>query len=207
MATKLSSIIAGAALAAGIASSGCIQEDCLDTYFLDDNTRTVSIEPEFTERVRDISLTMEARNNPWDYMGEHAYAENLRLKCAPSTDNNCLEGYEYEFFVNYITPGGERIMAGGSSSVWDEILDIREFELREGAEGGRIECRVWSPACTTKGFFYRDENGDTQIYREEYRPRTLVGSVTEEVGLSLVCPAPISPFKPVSDADLQNSSR
>ena len=60
MTTKLASLLA----AAGIATSiGCIQEDCLDTYLLDDSTKTVSIEPEFTERVKDISLTMEARNS------------------------------------------------------------------------------------------------------------------------------------------------
>ncbi|MDI6736904.1 MAG: hypothetical protein QME12_00105 [Nanoarchaeota archaeon] len=203
MTTKLALILA----AAGIASSlGCIQEDCLDTYFLDDSTRAVSIEPKFTERVRDISFTMKARNYPYDYRGEHAYAENLRLKCRPSADNNCaLSWIQYEFFVNYIARDGQISHVGGSNALDMRSLDIMEFELPEGAEGGRIECIVWSPECPTDGYYYRDEQGRTQFQATAWRPRTKVGTVTAEIGLSLVCPAPIPPFKPVVDEELQNA--
>lgn len=204
MATKLAQILTGAALAAGIASSGCIQEDCLDTYLLDDSTKAVSIEPEFTERVRDISLAMEARNYPYDYRGEHAYAENLRLKCRPSAPNNCaLSFMQYEFFVNYIAPDGQVFPAGGDNTGFLRSLDIREFELHEGAEGGRIECIVWSPECPTAGHI-EYINGERHFVADDWRPRTLVGKASVEVGLSLVCPAPIPPFEPVDEEDLQN---
>ena len=107
--------------------------------------------------------------------------------------------------MNYITPEGERIgIYSENNGGYNAILDIKEFRANGIAEYGVIECIVWSPACTTKGFFYRDENGDVQIYREEYILRTLVGSATTVIAQSAVCPAPIPPFEPVSDADLQD---
>lgn len=205
MATKNIFAKAAALALAGSLSAGCIEEDCLDTYSHDDSTKIVSIEPEFTERVSNISLTIEARNMPYNYRGEYAYAENLRMKCAPNVDNNCLEGYEYEFFVNYIRPDGERIgVYSENNGGYNAILDIREFRADGITEGGVLECIVWSPACTTKGYFFRDEYGRTQIHTDEWRPRTLVGSATTVIAQSAVCPAPIPPFKPVSDEDLQD---
>lgn len=205
MATKNLFTKAAALAFAGSLATGCIEEDCLDTYSHDDSTKTVTIEPEFTERVNNINLTMEARNNPWDFQGEHAYAENLRLKCSPNVDNNCLEGYEYEFFVNYITPDGERIgIYSENNGGYNATLDIREFRADGIAEGGVLECIVWSHECTTKGFFYRDEYGNVRIFTEKWRPRTLVGSATTVIAQSAVCPAPIPPFRPVSDAELQD---
>ncbi|MFH1065672.1 MAG: hypothetical protein V1734_04175 [Nanoarchaeota archaeon] len=207
MTTKNLFTKAAALALAGSLATGCIQEDCLDTYFLDDATKTVSIKPEFTERVNDISLTIEARNMPYNYRGEYAYAENLRLKCAPNVDNNCLEGYEYEFFVNYITPDGERIgVYSENNGGYNALLDLREFRADGITEGGVIECNVWSPKCTTKGYFYRDEYGITRIHTDEWRPRTLVGSATAVIAQSAVCPAPLPPFKPVSDEELQNAT-
>lgn len=207
MATKNLAVKAAALALAGSIANGCIQEDCLDTYFLNDSTKEVSIEPEFSERVRDISLTMEARNYPYDYRGEYAYAENLRLKCRPSIDNDCaLSWVQYEFFVNYIAPDGQVSRIGMPNAGNMRSLDIMEFELPEGAEGGRVECVVWSPECPTEGFYYYDNQGRRQFQATEWRQRSLVGKVSAEVGLTLVCPAPIPPFEPVSDEELQNAS-
>lgn len=195
--------VAALALTGGI-GSGCIVDDCLDTYVL--NQPQVSVEPEFTERVNNIDLTIEARNNSYDYRGEYAYAKNLRLKCVPSMDNNCVDALEYEFRVNYITPEGDLIeMYKENRGSYDATLDLREFELPEYAEGGLVECIVWSPACATNGRVVVI-NGVEHYEFTKYRPRMLVGIATAEVGLSLVCPAPISPFKPVSDAELQNAT-
>ncbi|MDD4878120.1 MAG: hypothetical protein PHO02_03730 [Candidatus Nanoarchaeia archaeon] len=205
MATRFKSILTGAALAAGIASSGCIQQDCLDTYLL--NEPQVSIESEFSERIRTINLTMEARNYSYDYRGEHAYGENLRLICKPNIDNNCLEGYEYEFFINYVSPDGERTgLYSENRGGFRESIAI-DTELNPDAEGGSIECIVWSPACTTNGYFYRDEEGITRIFTFEYRPRTLVGTATAEIGMSAVCPAPLAPFRPVDESEWQTEEQ
>jgi hypothetical protein len=202
MTTKLASLLA----AAGIATSiGCIQEDCLDTYLLNDATRTVSVEPEFTERVRDISLAMEARNNPWDFQGEHAYAENLKITCAPNRDNNCVDAHEYEFIINYVSPEGNRTGLYFENRAGYDASTVVDIELANTYDGS-IECIVWSPECVTNGYV-EIRNGVRHFVPTEYRPRTLVGTATAEIGMSAVCPAPLAPFKPVSEEDLQNSSQ
>jgi hypothetical protein len=202
MATKLASILA----AAGIATSiGCIQEDCLDTYLLNDATRTVSIEPRFTERVRTIDLTLEARNNPWDFQGEHAYAENIKLTCAPNRDNDCIDAREYEFIINYVSPEGNKTTLYFENRAGFDASATIETELT-GKYDGSLECVVWSPECVTNGYI-EYVNGVRHLVPTEYRQRMHVGTATAEIGMSAVCPAPLAPFKPVTDEELQNSSQ
>ncbi len=201
----LSKLLAASVAAVGI-GSGCIVDDCLDTYFFDDSTRTVSIEPEFTERVRDISLTMEARNNSYDYKGEYTYAENLKVICKPSAPNNCAMSWIwYEYLIDYIDEEGNRKPLQIDDKIVKESSCTYDVRIPENSQGGKIECIIWSPECATDGYV-EYINGVEHFVPTEWRQRSLVGSVTAEVGLSLVCPAPIPPFKPVSEDEWRQSS-
>ncbi|MBU2638468.1 MAG: hypothetical protein KJ955_05830 [Nanoarchaeota archaeon] len=214
MATTLTKILA-ASIIAGSVSAGCIEEDCADTYFL--NEPQVMVENDLDRRVVSIDLGLATDQRPFvpaQYRGIPV-SSNLSIYCAPVDRNGnlassgCVDGKKFEFYAystdedGNVHPIASDHMAGFAAKM---LKEINENYANSWGAAETLTCVVRTPRCSTAGYPYIDEYGRERFQETAWRPETLVGTAEAEIVIEQLCPAPIPPFKPVDESEWRPSS-